>query len=359
MLRGVWKLTGMALLISLAVLSGMLHAASPALLKIVQQYTAEFLVLFVCLACALIATGIIIRGRTLGPHVPELLVLIVGLITGLIAAVAIPTKEIAVVAVLISFLLAVSTFSLKREISERMAAVSKLHLAQSRIHNVRWRTEANERIEDLEMEIGGWAAGQRTLPHERSIPYQIELLAGASRSMDAIHIALSQRALTLWDRDSGKFSAMVEAHVALPKSVVKRRIMVIDDADPEMVSNTNGVRMLKGTAVRVCQRQIEAQPNGLGVQLQILWKSHVARVDREQPRDLLLVDDAEAVIVTIREDSTPGGAAGDHKYETQIYVDPTRVRAHRRRFEAYWAVSTPVSHAMPPASSNHHQTEGK
>jgi len=339
------------LLVAVATATGVLFFNSPTLLKSLEEHVGELLVLLVGLSSSLAGAWIIMRSRALGSYLPELLVLLVGLTTGLIAEVVITNDSIGVITVLISFLLAVSTFSVKREISERIATVSKLHVALERIHKTRWRTEANERIEELEMEIGGWASGRRTLPHERSIPYQIELLASASRSVDAIHIALSRKALLLWDREFGKFSAMVEAHASLSKSVSKRRIIVVDDTDAAMVTNTSGLRKLTDPdAVRVCNRQIAASPEGLGVDLRILWKSHVTRVDREPPRDLLLVDDDEAIVVTIREGSQAGNGAGDHKYETEVYVDPTLVRAHRRRFEAYWAVATPADRALgsPP-----------
>lgn len=321
----------------------LLVGLTPALIPLVRPYLAELGAMLVCMAIAAGAAIVIVRTRTLGPYVPELLILVVGLVTGVIASVTIAEKAIAVITVILAFLLSVSTFAVKREVATSVAAVSRLHVAQRQIHNPRWRRDADERVQDLELEIAGWVGGQRTIARERSIPYQIALLESASRSVDAIHVALDRESLSLWDKDSGKFSALVAAHERLPRPVRKRRILILDDTDPTVVMRAqNGARMVVDpTARRVCARQLD--PKQLGVDLRLLWRSKVGTADGDLPRDLLLVDEEEAIVVTLLSDA--------RVYETQAFVEPTPVRGHQRRFERYWAVAIPASLALPSADS--------
>ena len=273
----------------------------------------------------------------------EFVILIVGAITALIAALTISTHGIAVVTALLTVTVAGSTWAIRREIADRVSSVTALNSALQRIQKREWKEEAQELVDQLVTEIKEWADGRRHLPQTRSVSYQIDMLRGASKSVDAIHVALDLRSIDLWSGDSKKLRALIEAHKGLADKVNKRRIVLINDADPD-VYDPEKHQIVSPEIIAFCELQTKSKSKGgFGYDLWVLLKSDIQYVeDGDVPEDVLIVDGKEALTVFIRDGEI---------YNTTVCVDASKSK-QEKRFVRYLNYAAPASDYLPHSQSS-------
>jgi hypothetical protein len=81
---------------------------------------------------------------------------------------------------------------------------------------------------------------------------------------------------------------------------------------------------------------------GLRFDLRILWKSEVEASHDRLPPDLLVSDEAEAIVV--RDVSQIGGS---ENYEVEALRSNVRVDEYLQVFEDYWSVAVPAGRFLP------------
>jgi hypothetical protein len=233
--------------------------------------------------------------------------------------------------------------SIKEEIAKQLGQ-DPLRTLVTKIDNDTWRRDARERVGLLEAELREWRDGRRTIPRAHSIQYQIDALKRTERTLDAIHLAVPKDNLSRWDGRTGHFTQFVDTNRRLPSAIAKRRIVLLDEADPALVASApDGRRLLSDpVALRVCRCWTEAGPTGFGVVLRILWREDLAKVELKPPPDLLVMDDKEAIIV-----SGIVEMGGLESFETQAIVQPTHVADYARLFTNYWSIATDVAQYLP------------
>ncbi|HEV2859467.1 MAG TPA: hypothetical protein VGX48_00515 [Pyrinomonadaceae bacterium] len=264
----------------------------------------------------------------------ELLIILLSLILGLVEAFLIRDINIQVVTVAIGLLLALTTLAIRREISDQISEQFEFFRLVRKINDEYWRTQAMEELESVRYKLQQWADGNRHISLDESIPYQINLLRRTKRSIDAIHVGLSAKPLSLWSKHHGLFSRLVEAHKVLGGNFRKRRIFIFDD------KLLNAQRKIEdSTVLDMCKLQVrQTSEGGLGVDLRILWRSAIDSTRSHVPPDLLIADDAEAVVIT------GGGEDYDEvkAMEVKAVVNQTQVRMYARLFERHWEMAEPA-----------------
>ena len=273
----------------------------------------------------------------------EITIVVVGLIGTAIEGLIVNDRNLTAVFILLTATLTAVTMSIKTEIAKQLGT-DPLRTLVTQIDNDAWRHAARARVGTLESELREWKDGRRTVPRRESIQYQIDALKRTKRTVDAIHLAVPKDNLTRWNGREGHFAQFVEANRELGNKIAKRRILLLDGADSDLVTrHDDGRRMLcDAVAVRVCRRWIDTGPEGFGVDLRVLWREDLPKIDVKTPPDLLIVDGKEAIIVT---GIVEMGAT--ESFETQAFVSPTHVADYVRLFDDYWNVTTEVQQYLP------------
>ncbi|HEX8459208.1 MAG TPA: hypothetical protein VF656_18085 [Pyrinomonadaceae bacterium] len=264
----------------------------------------------------------------------ELLIILVSLILGLIEAFFIKDTNIQAVIVAIGLLLTLTSIAIRREITDQISEQFELFHIVRNIADEYWRTQAMEELEHVRYKLQQWADGNRHISLKESIPYQINLLRRTKRSIDAIHVGLSAKPLSLWNKQHGPFSRLIEAHKVLGDDLRKRRIFIFDD---KLLNEQRKIE--DSTVLDMCKLQVgQTSEGGLGVDLRILWRSAIDSTRSHVPPDLLIADDAEAVVIT------GGGEAYEEvkAMEVKAVVNQTQVRMYARLFERHWDMAEPA-----------------
>jgi hypothetical protein len=264
----------------------------------------------------------------------ELLIILISLILGLIEAFFIKDTNLQAVIVALGLLLALATLAIRREISDQISEQFELFRLVRKITDEYWRTQAMEELERVRYKLQQWADGNRHISLKESIPYQINLLRRTKSSVDAIHVGLSAKPLSLWSKQHGPFSRLIEAHKVLGDNLRKRRIFIFDD------KLLNAQRKIEdSTVLDMCKLQLrQTSEGGLGADLRILWRSTIDSTRSHVPPDLLIADDAEAVVIT----------GGGEEYEevkameVKAVVNQTQVRMYAHLFDRHWDMAEPA-----------------
>lgn len=279
--------------------------------------------------------------RGLERYAVEVAIALLGAMAAALEAVLVNRTDIALLVVLYSLLLALAVAAVRHDVAESLRDASSERQVLSAIPDARWREEAVAELDRLRLSFAGWADGTRRVPEQSSLNFQIRSLRSSTASVRAIHVAVNDSALTMWDDRHRGYDRLVDAYRGLPDSVDKRRILVLDATDDNLSTKVGSARVLSAApAIRVCQLQTAPQDEGgLGFELRLLWlKPH----GEEIPPNLLLVDDREACTIENR---------GEDRYtDLEVTVNPTQVRYQIRRFEDLWTAATPVEHCLPPVT---------
>lgn len=260
----------------------------------------------------------------------ELLIILISLILGLIEAFFIKDTNLQAVIVALGLLLALATLAIRREISDQISEQFELFRLVRKITDEYWRAQAIDELEQVRHKLRQWADGSRSISLEESIPYQINILRRTQRSMDAIHVGLSEQPLRLWGKQHGPFSRLIDAHKDLGGDLRKRRIFIFDD---KLLNEQRKIE--DSTVLEICKWQLrQTADGGLGVDLRILWRSTIDSTRSQVPPDLLITDDAEAVIVT---------GAGGYYMEVKVVVNQNQVRRYTDLFKRHWDISEPAN----------------
>lgn len=283
--------------------------------------------------------------RILRGFLAEIFITVLGLGAALIEAVFADERDVSLVLVVLTLLLTATTFAIRVELRNIMR--DDLGRVLERIENPRWHEVAKANVDRLRAELQEWASGRRDLPGDAGLAYQVEVLGRTRESLDAIHLALRSRALRRWDKTTGEFNALVEAHERLHKKVRGRRLMVLDDDDGEIVTRDRGKRCLREPlVVRVCARQIRSRrDDGLGFDVRVLWKTDFRASHDRLPPDLLISDRSEAIVV-----KGISQEAGSNYYETEAYTNPVQVNAYQELFDEAWGAGIPVRQLLPTSA---------
>ena len=267
----------------------------------------------------------------------EWLILFIGVVASLIEALFVENRNLAVLTAVLSVLVAVATLEIKKELRDQIQ--SDLRRIEGDIHES-WRSDASLKIASLEADLREWAEGRRRLTRDKSIPYQMLLLKQAEKSVEAIHLALPSTKLDRWLTPEGHFGQLVSAHREVGSKVkTRRRILFLDDAEAGLVSEGNGHRKFASNKVIEFCRQQQAD---FGVDIRVLFRSDLEATDTPAPRDLLLIDRQQAVLVSAIVDS-----AGKESFDTDAIVNSVRVRDHAATFDDLWNTAEPVEDYMP------------
>ncbi len=282
--------------------------------------------------------------KPLRGHYAEIFILATGTVAALAQGLLTHNRDLLVIIVVISLLLAGMTLSLKIAIRDLLR--DDIGRVLEQIAHPQWHEAARLRVDRLRAELREWAEGRRIMRGDPGLAYQVGVVARTYESLDAIHLALGDRSLKRWDKQTGEFSEFVNAHERLPRRVTGRRIMIFDDEDPGMVGLIGGRKHITGErAIRVCLRQLQPRrKGGLGFQVRVLWKTEYLASHETLPPDLLLSDGSEAIIVR---NVSPVAASDD--YETEALTSAVRVLDYAAFFDDLWHLAVPVSRFLPAA----------
>lgn len=255
---------------------------------------------------------------------------IVGLGFGLalFEAVVVDQRSVAVVIAAIGLMLATNMLLMRKEIADALG--DDIDRIVGRIAE-RWRDAALHRVRVLEEELDEWADGRRSLDGTERIQYQLNLVQRAESEVLAVHVAMERDKLALWDKETGGFNDFVEAQTKLAART-RRRVFVLNDDIEGLAQRgeTGTIQLVDDMAIRVCRRQIDE----MGFDLRIRWLS-----EGKPPRDLLIVDNQEAVVVDV-------GNVLD-EYDAEALASPARVASQRMLFESTWQLAHPAAECLP------------
>jgi hypothetical protein len=282
--------------------------------------------------------------RALRGHYAEIFILATGAAAALAQDLLTDNRDLLVIIVVISLLLAGMTLSIKIVIGDLLRGDIGKVLEQ--ITNAQWHEAARLKVDLLRAELREWAEGRRIMRGDAGLVYQVGLVARTRENLDAIHLALGERSLKRWDKETGEFSEFVNAHERLSRRVRGRRIMVLDDEHPGMVAVVGGQKIISDErAIRVCLRQLQPRRNGgLGFDVRVLWKTEYLASHPTLPPDLLIADRSEAIIVR---NVSPVAASDD--YETEALTSAVRVVDYRALFDDLWQIAVPARRLLPAA----------
>jgi hypothetical protein len=170
--------------------------------------------------------------------------------------------------------------------------------------------------------------------------YQVELVESCRHSVRAIHLATGTKALVLWEKRSGGFRNFVAAQQKLASRVDKRRIIVFNDGDDQIVlGQRDGKPVLTDLATRLCTEQMnKPERRGLGFDLRLLWLSEIKSPERELPPNLLIVDELETVIIDV---------SGSGYFDGHASTSIPQVREWIREFDRLWGEARPAADFFP------------
>jgi len=258
-------------------------------------------------------------------YLPELFIIAVGLVAGFIELFLVNDRNLGVIILSIGFLLSVAVLTLRKEIATQIS--QQLHILRTieQIPNENWRREAENRLHRLAMELQDWAEGVRNLSREESVSYQIHLVNGARRKVQAIHVGIPLEQLFLWSRESGAFSRLRESYKQVQTHTTKQRLFIC--RRDEVVQ---GGRISNQEVLEVWKKQIQpVEQGGYGFEAKVRWVQRIEDI----PPDLLLVDDKEAVVVK------GGGMPHEHH---QAVTSATLLDSYRSLFTSLWAIAEPI-----------------
>jgi hypothetical protein len=284
--------------------------------------------------------------RSLRRNYAEIFILTTGAVAALAQDLLTKNRDLLVIIVVISLLLAGMTLSIKIAIGDLLR--DDIGRVLEQITTPQWHEAARLKVDSLRAELRDWAEGRRIMRGDAGLAYQVGVVARTRKNLDAIHLALGDRSLKRWDKQTGEFSAFVDAHEQLPRRVHGRRIMVLDDDDPTMVTSVGGRKAITGDrAIRVCSRQMRPRrKGGLGFDVRVLWKTEYLASHKTLPPDLLLADRSEAIIVR---NVSPVAATND--YETEALASAVRVSDYAAFFDDLWHIAVPAPLLLPAAPS--------
>lgn len=266
----------------------------------------------------------------------ELLLLILGSTAAALEATIADKGDIAALVAVTSVLLAVAVLSIRQEISHQIgdAFVDRRILEQ--IPDAQWRSDAQAEMDQLRHQLGSWIDGTRRVPETSSLNFQIDSMKRATLSIRAIHVARDSDSLKMWDDHHRGYDRLVDAYRSLPDHLAKRRIMVLDSADPDISIADDGQRLIMDDlTARVCRLQTSSKADGgLGFDLRIRW----TRPEHGHIANVLIVDDRGVCSI----EGKGNGKFGD----LEVTINPTMIRYESRRFEDLWTESVPVEFCL-------------
>ena len=229
--------------------------------------------------------------------------------------------DLSIVVSALGLFVALSTAAIRNEVSssvpEKITLNARLFAALTSISNEHWLKHAHNEIHRLSDELQNWAGGTRKLSKKDSIHYQVELLKLAKTHLYAIHIVEKPKDIEKWMKgnDQSGFGPLIKAQRGVPKSVQKRRIVVLCDA---LCTSTN----LKA----FCDEQVASpEDNGLGFELKVILVSMLRQLGRSVPADALIVDNIESVEYI---------SSGDGYLQASVQV--SKIRSDIEEFDKLW-----------------------
>lgn len=271
--------------------------------------------------------------RLLRNYVIELAIIALGAIAAGVQAIVVGDDNTAVLVGFTSFLLALAVASIRQEIQRQIGADRADRELIRSIPDSAWRRQAEAEFAEARSKFRSWAAGTRRVPEDQSLNFQIDELQGARSCVRALHVALDQDALRMWDNPQRGFARLVDAYKLLPGHVECRRIVVLDRDDDTISRVDRGERVIVDDVVEhVCREQMRPRKEGgLGADLRIAWVASEARA----MANLLIIDQRQYFAI----DSFGSGEFGD----LEVCVDPALVDARVRTFEDMWTDATPAA----------------
>ena len=279
--------------------------------------------------------------RYLGQYVIEITLALLGAIAALIEALVVHRTDIAALMAVVAGLLALAVVAIRQEIRAQIGEAIIYRQILHEIPDPSWRKDAEDEIEQARQKFTSWAGGTRRVGERSSLNFQIESLRRATSAVRAIHLALDNNSLTMWDNPQRGFSQLVEAYRQLPDYVHSRRILVLDVNDPDISVLQGNQRIITdGVVQRVCRTQMRSRAEGgLGFGLRIAWRPSSNR----EISDLLIIDEKETCSIE--------SYGHDHFGDLEVSVNSVAVAGRIHQFEDLWTDSIPAEHCLPPEGS--------
>jgi len=224
--------------------------------------------------------------ETLKEYILEIIILFLGLVVSVIELVLITDKNLGILIIIISLLVAMSTFSIRREIQMRGEPISSL---LSKIP-AEWREEAQSQIEELHRKLRRWIDGTREVKKSEIINYEIQMLFKATKHIVALYNGIPLDALFFWSPNrTGSFRRYAEIYRKLSEKIKKRRIFLCKKSDL-----LRDDAIVSDEAKEIFQEQITpVSDGGIGAEVRLLWWDIVQRDNFDIPGSFLIVDEKE------------------------------------------------------------------
>lgn len=265
--------------------------------------------------------------ETLKEYIPEIIIVFLGLVVSVIELILVKDRNLGILIIVISLLVAISNFSIRREIQMKGEPISSL---LTKIP-AEWREEAQSQIEQLHRKLRRWIDGTRKIQKSEIIDYEIQMLFKAKKHVVALYNGVPLDALFFWSPTrAGSFRRYAEIYRKLPEKIKKRRIFLCKKSD-----------LLRDDAIvsdevkEIFQEQITPSSNGgLGGEVRLLWWEIVQRDNFDIPGSFLVVDEKEVFRVR--------GSEALPYLEAEAIANPAVVKNYMNLYERLWNIADPV-----------------
>ena len=264
---------------------------------------------------------------TLKEYILEIIILFLGLVVSVIELVLVTDKNLGILIIVISLFVAMSTFSIRREIQMRGEPILSL---LTKIP-AEWREEAQSEIEELHKKLRRWTDGTREVQKSEIINYEIGMLLKATKHVRALYIGVPLEVLFLWSPNrTGSFRRYAESYRKLSEKIKKRRIFLCRK------SNLLRDDTISSDEVKeIFQEQITpVSDGGIGAEVRLLWWEIVQRDNLDIPGSFLIVDEKEVFRVR--------GNERLPYLEAKAIANPKVVRNYMKLYERLWNIADPV-----------------